>query len=198
MYVNGRGVARDDSVAVFWMRKAFDNGIPQAANVLQLVSATIGDPKLSCIDAPVTIARASKEMEKRVVTKAREAGLDPKLVMAVISAESGFDPNAVSRKNARGLMQLTDQTAARFKVQDPFSIDQNLRGGITFLARLMKRFHGDVVLALAAYNAGEGAIDEWGGVPPYQETKEYVSRVQAMCGCFSLFSGRQGVEAKNN
>ena len=122
MYVNGRGVTRDDSIAVFWIRKAVELGVPQAANILRLLPSTAGDPKSSCVQVPVIEARASKEIERLVATQARAAGLDPKLVMAVISAESGFDPNAVSRKNARGLMQLSSETATRFKVQNPFSI----------------------------------------------------------------------------
>ena len=80
-------------------------------------------------------------------------------------------------------MQLTADTAMRFGVGNPFDIKENLRGGITFLSSLIKRFHGDVGLALAAYNAGEGAIDEWGGIPPYAETINYVNRIKSICAC---------------
>ncbi len=185
MYLNGRGVTRDDSVSVFWLREAADHGIPQAVNILRLLSATAGTPKSSCAPTLDRQLHASREMRALVAAKAHAAGIDSRLVMAVISAESGFDPAAVSAKNARGLMQLTADTAKRFGVQNPFNIEENLRGGISFLGYLIERFNGDVELALAAYNAGEGAIDEWGGIPPYAETINYVKRVKSICACSS-------------
>jgi len=98
-------------------------------------------------------------------------------VRAVIHAESAFNPNAVSHKGAQGLMQLMPETASRFGVADPFMADQNIRGGVAYLAWLLKRFDGDQRLVSAAYNAGEGAVERNGGVPPYQETLRYVDRV---------------------
>ena len=103
-------------------------------------------------------------------------GVDPKLVKSVMLVESNFNPRAVSRKGARGLMQLMPETARRFGVADRFDALENLRGGVEYLAALLKLFSGDVTLALAAYNAGEGAVAKHGGVPPYAETREYVRR----------------------
>lgn len=108
---------------------------------------------------------------------ASEHGVDEALVRAVIHAESAFNPNAISHKGAQGLMQLIPATAERFGVSDPFEPAQNIRGGVTYLAWLLRRFDGNVTLASAAYNAGEGAVDRFNGVPPYQETQLYVERV---------------------
>ena len=190
MYLNGRGVTRDDNVAVFWLHRAAEHGVTQASNILNLLSTTIGAEKSSCIKKSNNQIYPPEELRKLVTAKAQAAGVDAKLVLAIISTESAFDPAAVSAKNARGLMQLTSETAKRFGVQDPFNIDENIRGGISFLAYLMKRFHGDVALALAAYNAGEGAIDEWDGIPPYKETINYVGRVTSICACFDPTGGR--------
>jgi hypothetical protein len=104
-------------------------------------------------------------------------GVDEALVRAVIHAESAFNFNALSNKGAQGLMQLMPDTAARFGVVDPFSAEQNIAGGTAYLAWLLKRFNGDVSLAVAGYNAGEGAVDRFGGVPPYAETQVFVERV---------------------
>ena len=190
MYLNGRGVVRDDNVAVFWLHKAADRGNTQAANVLRLLPTTVGLVKPSCFGNSGIHIHAPVEIRKLVTAKAQAAGVDPKLVLALISAESGFDPAAVSTKNARGLMQLTSETAKRFGVNDPFDIDENLSGGIRFLAYLIKRFHSDVALALAAYNAGESAVDEWGGIPPYEETINYVGRITSMCACSDPKGGK--------
>ncbi len=103
--------------------------------------------------------------------------LDPRLVHAVIRVESDYDPTAVSPKGAMGLMQLIPQTAARFGVGNPFDPRQNIEGGVTYLKYLMNLFHGNVRLALAAYNAGENSVLRWGGIPPITETQEYVQKV---------------------
>ncbi|MFP4273057.1 MAG: lytic transglycosylase domain-containing protein [Halothiobacillaceae bacterium] len=108
---------------------------------------------------------------------ARQHGVDPALVRAVIHAESAFDPRAVSPKGAAGLMQLMPATADRFGVADVFDPQENIRGGVTYLAFLLRLFEGDQRLALAAYNAGEGAVRKHHGIPPYEETVRYVSKV---------------------
>lgn len=114
-----------------------------------------------------------------VLTEARRFKVDPRLVMAVMSAESGFDPNARSLKNAHGLMQLLPETAERFNVANIDDPAENIRGGMAYLRWLLAYFRGDVALALAGYNAGEGAVDKHGGVPPYPETLAYVQRIRA-------------------
>jgi soluble lytic murein transglycosylase-like protein len=107
-------------------------------------------------------------------------GLDPKLVLAVVSVESAFQADAISSRKAQGLMQLIPATAARFGVRDPFNPVDNLRGGMAYLRWLLTRFKGRVTLALAAYNAGEGAVKRYGGVPPYKETRKYVKKIRAL------------------
>jgi len=107
---------------------------------------------------------------------AREHDLEPALVKAVIAAESNFDPEAISRKGAQGLMQLMPVTATTLGVEDPLRPTDNVRGGARYL-RLMLDRYGDVERAVAAYNAGPSAVDRWGGVPPYPETRDYVRRV---------------------
>jgi soluble lytic murein transglycosylase-like protein len=113
---------------------------------------------------------------------ARDNGVDPTLVKAVALVESGFNAHAKSSKGAQGLMQLMPQTAARYGVtnlRDPY---QNLSAGTKHLRELLDRYEGDVTLALAAYNAGSGAVTRYGGVPAYAETKDYVKKVQAKMG----------------
>lgn len=112
-----------------------------------------------------------------VARAAREFGVDEAIVRAIMHAESAFNPNALSRAGAQGLMQLMPATAARFGVVNAFDPEQNIRGGVEYLAWLLKRFNGDLTLAAAGYNAGEGAVQRHGGVPPYTETQRYVVRV---------------------
>jgi len=108
---------------------------------------------------------------------ARRHGLDPALVLAVVAVESGFQPRAVSPKGAQGLMQLMPATARELGVSDAFDAEQNLDGGVRYLRALLEQNGGDVRLALAAYNAGPGAVKRHGGVPPYAETRQYVEKV---------------------
>lgn len=107
-------------------------------------------------------------------------GVDQALVRAIMHAESAYNPNAVSRVGAQGLMQLMPATAARFGVTEPFTPEQNIDGGVSYLAWLSKRFDGDLTKVAAGYNAGEGAVDKYGGVPPYDETQRYVERVNIL------------------
>ena len=103
--------------------------------------------------------------------------IDVDLLAAVVRAESGGRVRAVSRAGARGLMQLMPGTAAGLGVKDAFKPEENIAGGTEYLDRLLTRYHDDVALALAAYNAGPGAVDRWHGVPPYRETRAYVARI---------------------
>ena len=111
--------------------------------------------------------------------------VNPYLIAAMIQVESAFNPRARSRKGARGLMQLLPATARRFGLQrkkDLFNPAKNLEAGIRYLKWLSERFRGDAVRVLAAYNAGEGAVERFGGVPPYQETRDYVTRIFGLLG----------------
>ncbi|HEX4996323.1 MAG TPA: lytic transglycosylase domain-containing protein [Methylomirabilota bacterium] len=104
-------------------------------------------------------------------------GVDATLVESVIRAESAFNPTAVSRTGARGLMQLMPKTAVMLGVRDSFNPRENIDGGVRHLRYLLDRYPGNVALAVAAYNAGEGAVDSYRGIPPYAETQQYVQRV---------------------
>jgi len=111
---------------------------------------------------------------------AQRHGLDPALVESVIRVESAFNPTAVSRKGAQGLMQLMPQTASSLGVRDAFDPRQNIEGGVRHLRYLLGRYPGSLPLALAAYNAGEGAVNASRGIPPYAETQQYVRRVMEL------------------
>ena len=201
MYANGRGVQRDDSVASTLFRRAAEGGSELGG---RLALAIRGEEERlpGCLDAAAATpvapdpgptptaddpaqfrpARGGAEQQKLVATvvrMAREFRLDPRLVFALIRVESGFDPLARSVKNAQGLMQLIPETAERFAVRNVWDPVENLRGGMSYLRWLLSYFKGDVVLALAAYNAGEGAVDRHRGVPPYAETLAYVQRIRA-------------------
>ncbi|KGM55942.1 transglycosylase [Lysobacter daejeonensis GH1-9] len=116
-------------------------------------------------------------------------GVDEAIVRAIIHAESAYNPNALSRVGAQGLMQLMPATARRFGVGNAFDASQNIHGGVEYLAWLLKRFNGNLTLAAAGYNAGEGAVDKYKGVPPYSETQRYVQRVGVLADRYRSAAG---------
>jgi soluble lytic murein transglycosylase-like protein len=125
-----------------------------------------------------------------IARAARTCAIDPRLVKSVMLIESAFDPRAVSRKGARGLMQLMPETAVRYGVRNPFDPTENVSGGVRYLAYLLGLYGGDTRRALAAYNAGESAVARYGGVPPFEETRLYVRKgLAAYYGRSSLGGG---------
>jgi soluble lytic murein transglycosylase-like protein len=125
----------------------------------------------------------SRSFDDMIEAHAGRNGVRSDLVRAVIQVESAFNPRAVSNKGAMGLMQLMPATARQFGVSNAFDPDQNVRGGVAYLRQLLDRYDGDERLALAAYNAGPGAVDRHGQtVPPFRETRDYVSRVNRIAG----------------
>jgi soluble lytic murein transglycosylase-like protein len=129
--------------------------------------------------SPVTIPAAptKEEMQEMLSQAGAHHNIDADLLASVVRAESGGQVRAVSRTGARGLMQLMPGTATAMGVEDAFRPDQNISGGTAYLDWLLTRYHDNVALALAAYNAGPGAVDKYHGIPPYRETREYVARV---------------------
>lgn len=121
----------------------------------------------------------------------KEYQLDPALIKAVIHVESAFNPSAISSAGARGLMQLMPGTASRFGVKNSYDANQNMQGGIKYLRWLFERFDGNLRFVLAGYNAGEGAVDKYKGIPPYRETQDYVKKVIKMAELYRCdFSGK--------
>jgi len=134
------------------------------------------EPEQAAAPAPLPSVAEAVPYGEIIDAVAAEHGVSPKLVRAVIKVESDYQERARSRKGAMGLMQLMPDTARRFSVADPYNPRQNIEGGIKYLKTLLDRFP-EVGLALAAYNAGENAVDRFRGVPPYAETRDYVSRI---------------------
>jgi soluble lytic murein transglycosylase-like protein len=192
MHANGRGLPRDDALAAFFFRAAAEQGHEQAARMLRHVGEPVAslpecmrEKAVSELESETVFVPATVAQRKVVdlVTKlGPQYGVSPQLALAVIRAESNFQSDARSPKNAQGLMQLIPETAERFSVKKPFDPAQNIRGGLAYLRWLLAYFRGDVELVAAGYNAGEGAVNRYRGVPPYAETRAYVKRIRALFG----------------
>lgn len=133
--------------------------------------------KLYLKETNLTGKQFVQKYDKAIRRQASIHGVDPNLVKAVIRAESGYNPTAISKKGAQGLMQLMPETAAKMDVSDPFNPDENIAGGVKFLSQLLVRFRNDITLAVAAYNAGPEAVEKYNNVPPYRETRRFVVKV---------------------
>ena len=202
LYTNGRGVERSEATAAFFFNAAVEQGFEQAKRMLGTVGGPTADvPECmrppprpasvrvaaaptarTAVDRPfapqvAVTSRGPKYIVDLVKQIAPEYKLEPQLVLSIIETESNFDTVALSPKNARGLMQLIPETAARFGVRNSFDPAQNIRGGMAYLRWLLAYFEGDVSLVAAAYNAGEAAVERYRGVPPYLETLTYVRKV---------------------
>lgn len=200
MYANGRGIARNDAMAGFFFKVAAAKGIDAAQRMLKVVGEPLVDTP-ECMREPAVPVSAPAQQQAAVAaprvdykaiaprkifdlvtSMAPQFKIEPQLVLAIIAAESNFNSLAVSTKSAQGLMQLIPETSERFNVKNAFDPAQNIRGGLTYLRWLLAYFEGDVALVAAAYNAGEGTVDRYSGVPPYMETRSYVKRILASFG----------------
>ncbi len=161
----------EGSMVVLVLKGGGEVGVPAS-----MVRGIVPDEVLEEIPAAAA-DKGGADFERLVGEAARRHGLEPALVMAVVGVESAFQSQAVSPKGAQGLMQLMPATARDLGVADPFDPAANLDGGSRYLSALVARYDGDLTRALAAYNAGMGAVARHGGVPPYAETRRYVRKV---------------------
>lgn len=204
LYAFGGGVPESREMAASLFSLAASQGHPEALNMLETIRLR------STVLPPCVLAAVQPEKEARllavaaagagldrflaglpanrrwvidlVMTLAQWQAVDPRLILSIIAVESNFQVQALSPKNAMGLMQLIPETAERFNVRDAYNATQNIRAGVRYVNWLLSYYQGRVPLVLAAYNAGEGAVDRYKGVPPYPETRQYLKRAMALYG----------------
>lgn len=202
LYAFGRGVPQNRDYAANLFGIASVNGHFEAQKMLETIEIKTNDTP-PCVTEVVAPEHAPAHLFAKVESPAIDAYIaslpknkrwvvdlvetiadwhkvDSKLVLSIITAESNFKVAAASNKEAQGLMQLIPATAERFNVKNAFNASQNIKGGVKYLRWLLSYFRGDVALTVAAYNAGEGAVDKYHGIPPYPETKAYVKKVMAL------------------
>lgn len=204
LYSFGQGVPQSPALAAALFSQAAEQGHYESQKMLEMVPLSSAElPK--CVLAEGNMPEKAKyrvfayhfdssDIETRinrlpankrwlidlVKTMSPWYKIDPRLALSIISVESNFEPSALSPKNAMGLMQIIPATAERFNVKDAFDVSQNIKAGLSYLRWLLTRYNGNIALTAAGYNAGEGAVDRYQGVPPYPETQQYVQRVLSL------------------
>jgi soluble lytic murein transglycosylase-like protein len=181
-YVNERGNV------VFTNEQA----APAQADAATASAGSSGTDTRRALDRLATVPQV---LDKIVVEAAEKHRVDPALVRALITAESNWNTGALSDKGAQGLMQLIPSTARLMGVANPFDPEQNVNGGVRYLRMLLERYNGDVTKSLAAYNEGPGAVDRFGGVPNYRETRDYVRKVTSTY--YATSNGEHAVELES-
>ncbi|MBM5570152.1 MULTISPECIES: lytic transglycosylase domain-containing protein [Deefgea] len=193
LYAFGLGVPEDRVAAATLFSVAAEQGHYEAQKMLETIRISAHrlpacvesntDPARAQLPPPpdIKLMNANQKMVAKIISKvASWHGVDPHFALTIAKVESGLNATAVSPKSAMGVMQLIPDTAERFNVKDVFNVSQNVKGGVRYLRWLLDRYQGNVALVAASYNAGEGKVDRYRGIPPYPETRQYVKRVMAL------------------
>jgi soluble lytic murein transglycosylase-like protein len=209
LFAFGQGVPEDRAIAASLLAIAAQQGHLQAMNMLETIRysaeklpacvltrvdpphAFHSNPQFfakndSLSDKLANLPKSRRWLVDMIKSIAQWHDVDPQLALSIVSVESNFQTHAQSTAHAMGLMQLIPATAQRFNVKDAFDASENVKGGVRYLRWLLDRYRGNIELVAAAYNAGEGAVDKYNGIPPYKETQDYVKRVLRYCPRFKL------------